>query len=65
MTRSPDAPRPTPAGFTLGRQAFARISAVEGIHLTAEMEARFAEFDDQGLSANQRRRAISEAMPKN
>jgi len=44
--------------FTLGRDGFAQISAVEGIALTAEMQATFASFDRDGLTAEQRRRAI-------
>lgn len=36
---------PRPAGFVLGRQAFARISAVEGLALTPAMKADFAELD--------------------
>jgi len=44
--------------FKLGRRAFARISAVEGIELTPEMDEEFREFDRQKLSASARRRAI-------
>lgn len=36
---------PKPSGFVLGRQAFARISAVEGLALTPAMQADFAELD--------------------
>lgn len=46
-------------GFTLGRKAFARISAVEGIRLSASMERRFSEFDRQDLPAAERRLAIA------
>ncbi len=45
--------------FTLGRQGFARISAIEGIELTAAMEAEFEEFDRKELSAEERRSAIA------
>ena len=55
-------PRPstsTPSrGFVLGRERFARISAVEGITLTDEMRATLERFDREGLSADERRRAI-------
>jgi hypothetical protein len=44
--------------FTLGRDRFARISAVEGIELTPEMRATLDRFDREGLSAEERRRAI-------
>jgi hypothetical protein len=47
--------------WTLGRERFANISAVEGIALTAEMEARSAEMDRIGASAEQRRAAIKKA----
>jgi type II restriction/modification system DNA methylase subunit YeeA len=42
----------------LGRQAFAKISEVEGIRLSKEAEQAFEEFDAQGLSPDERRRAI-------
>lgn len=45
-------------GFALGRDNFARISAVEGIALTPEMRATLDGFDRDGLSAEERRRAI-------
>jgi hypothetical protein len=45
--------------FTLGRNAMASISAVEGVHLTADMQRDFRDFDHRGLSAGKRRRAIA------
>lgn len=50
---------PTARGFTIGRVGFAKISAVEGSHLTPEMDADFREFDRQALSPEIRRRAIA------
>jgi hypothetical protein len=47
-----------PVGTRIGRQAFAAISAVEGIRLTAEMKRRTAEFDRKGLTTAERVRAI-------
>lgn len=44
--------------FTLGRDGFAQISAVEGIALTSEMREMMNRFDREGLSAAERRRAI-------
>lgn len=44
--------------FVLGRDRFARISAVEGIALTDDMRATLERFDREGLSAAERRRAI-------
>ena len=45
--------------FVLGRVGFAKISAVEGLKITAAMEADFREFDRRGLSAGERRAAIA------
>lgn len=58
--RAPLRSRPASAepGFVLGRDRFARISAVEGIALTEEMRATLDRFDREGLSAEERRRAI-------
>ncbi|MEP0709069.1 MAG: hypothetical protein ABJL17_05835 [Parvibaculum sp.] len=45
--------------FTLGRQAFVKISEIEGFKMSPTMEAEFQEFDKKGLSAEERRRAIA------
>ena len=58
MTKTLDT-KPQATGFTLGRNGFARISAVEGIRLSAAMERKFADFDRRGLSAPERREAIA------
>jgi hypothetical protein len=50
--------------FVLGRRAFARISAVERIHLTSEMNADFRSFDDSNLSASERRAEIARKYGK-
>ena len=50
---------PAAKHFVLGRESFARISAVEGIHLTREMKRDLREFDRKGLSPAERRRAIA------
>ena len=42
----------------LGCETFAKISEVEGIRLSDEAKRAFAEFDAQGLSHEERRRAI-------
>jgi hypothetical protein len=49
---------------TLGRERFAKISAVESIELTPSMKQRAAEFERHGLSAEERRRAIVRAHRK-
>ncbi len=41
--------------FKIGRRGFAKISAIEGIHASRELEADFHEFNRQGLSAAERR----------
>lgn len=64
MTEPPGKTRNVKAGFTLGRRGFAMISAVEGIHLSADMEQRFRDFDSQGVSASDRRRTIAQAFAK-
>lgn len=57
-TRRDSPNRPRSAGFVLGRKRFAQISAVESIALTDEMRATLDSFDREGLSAEERRRAI-------
>ncbi len=44
--------------FVLGREAWRKICAVEGIILSEEAERMFEEFDRLGLSAEERRRRI-------
>ena len=51
-------------GYVLGRSRFAKISAIEGIHMTAAMEADFREFERKGLSAEGRRRVIGRKYGK-
>ena len=50
------------AGFTIGRRAFEKISAVEGIQPTAASTMRADEFERKGLPPAERRRAIIEAF---
>jgi len=64
MTKSLARNAKAKAGFTLGRKGFAKISAVEGVYLSAAMEDRFREFDRQGLSPAERRKAIARAFGK-
>jgi hypothetical protein len=54
----------TKAAFRIGRNAFAKISEVEGIHLSNEMRSRFADFDTKGLSPAERREQIAKAYGK-
>jgi hypothetical protein len=61
---SPPKPRHVAKGPTLGRDRFAKISAVEGIALTPGAKQRVAEFERVGLSAGERRRSIVRAYSK-
>lgn len=47
-----------PAEFVIGRDRFAKISAVEGIALSKSMNARLVEAERAGLSDEQKREAI-------
>lgn len=64
MTKLSGKTRVLGVGFTLGRKGFAKISAVEGICLGADMEQRFREFDRQGIPASERRKSIVRAFAK-
>jgi hypothetical protein len=50
--------------IVIGARRFAKISAVEGIVLTREMQTRAAEFNRKGLSADERRRSIMRVYRK-
>ncbi|RJF89683.1 hypothetical protein D3874_24165 [Oleomonas cavernae] len=52
------------SGLALSREAFAQISAVEGIFLSAEMTRDFQDFDRRNLSDDERRHAIIEKYGK-
>ncbi len=45
--------------YTIGRRAFAKISAVEGIYLTQELRKDFQTFEQNKLSHKDRRQAIA------
>lgn len=49
-----------PGGFSLGRQRFAKINAVEGISLSYTAQSEFEEDDRLGLTPEQRRDRIIE-----
>jgi len=52
------------ANLVIGRERFAKISAVEGIKPSSAMKKRVAQFDRDGLSAAERRREIIKAYKK-
>jgi hypothetical protein len=65
MRQTAPKPQKRPSkGYVIGRSAFAKISAVEGIRTTATMDADFREFERQGLSADERRKVISRKYGK-
>ena len=59
-----EAPKRVSKTYVLGRDRFAKISAIEGIRTTAAMEADFRKFERQGLSAEERRKAIGRKYGK-
>jgi hypothetical protein len=60
----PKSPKRPSKGYVIGRSRFAKISAVEGIRTTATMDADFREFEQRGLSPDQRRKVISRKYGK-
>jgi hypothetical protein len=56
--------RGSKSGMILGRDRFAKISAVEGIVLTPSMKKRAASAEQRGLSGEERRREIVRAYRK-
>jgi hypothetical protein len=58
MKKRPQRSDSNRAGFVVGRERFAKISAVEGIQLSKSMKARAMEADRAGLSDQQKREAI-------
>jgi hypothetical protein len=52
------------AGFVIGQDRFAKISAVEGIRLKPGMKKRAAEASSEGLSPDEYRKAIVRAYRK-
>ncbi len=59
MTKVLQSQKVNSRGYIIGRDAFAKISAVEGIHLTKEMRKDFNSFEQKNLSPEDRREAIS------
>lgn len=57
-------PKSGKKSFVIGRDAFAKISAVEGIRLTPQMKKRAAKASRDGLSADAYRREIIRAHRK-
>lgn len=51
-------PKGAKTGLVLGLSAFAKISAVEGVRLKDSSAKMFADFEKDGLSPEERRKAI-------
>ena len=45
--------------YTVGRERFAKISAVEGIRTSRRVDQDFRDFDKKGLSPAERRRELA------
>jgi hypothetical protein len=50
--------------MTLGRDQMARISAVEGIHLSSDSKRALRDLDARGASGDERRRWIARQFGK-
>lgn len=50
--------KPSRGRYTLGRDIFAKFSAVEGLRLSRAMRQDFREFDRKKMSAQERRAVI-------
>ncbi|GGF49853.1 hypothetical protein GCM10007301_06400 [Azorhizobium oxalatiphilum] len=59
MTQKPPPEAPKSGAFVLGRARFEKISAVEGIRTEPATRRLLADFDRNGVGAQQRRDAIT------
>lgn len=58
MSKQPKTISSRSGQFTLGRKGMDKLNAVEGIRLPRAAREMFADFDRNGASAEERRRAI-------
>jgi hypothetical protein len=58
MARKTDSGKRSPQGYTIGRQAFAKISAVDGLRTSSRVEDDFRSFEKRGLPASERRKRL-------
>jgi hypothetical protein len=63
-SKHPGAKAKKKGGFVIGRDAFSKISAVEGIRLTPAMKERAADTERKGLSAEEYRQSIARCYRK-
>jgi hypothetical protein len=61
-TRTNAAKTPPKSTLVLGRDWFTKISAVEGISLSAQQDAILAALDERGLTGNARQRALRDLL---
>lgn len=60
MTKPKSVSRNAKSGhFTIGREAFGKISAVEGLHMSKAMRGDFLSLDKQGASDRTRRETLA------
>jgi hypothetical protein len=59
MAKMTKSPKRSSGSYTIGREGFSKISAVEGIKPSRQVDENFREFDKQGLSPAERRRALA------
>lgn len=60
MSKPKPVRRNTKSGrFTVGREAFGKISAVEGLNMSKTMQSDFLSLDKQGASARTRREMLA------
>jgi len=58
MAKTTKSPRRSAGTYTIGRERFSKISAIEGIRTSRRVDEDFQEFDRKGLSSEERRREI-------
>jgi hypothetical protein len=59
MAKTTKSPRRSGTTYTVRRERFAKISAVEGIRTSRRVDQDFREFDKKGLSPAERRRELA------
>ena len=60
MSKITKSPGRSSGTYTVGRHGFSKISAVEGIRPSRRVDEDFRKFDLQGLSPEERRRALAQ-----
>lgn len=50
--------------FVLGRAAYAKVAAVEGLDMSSDLKKSFRQFDADGTSASDRRAVLKQKYAK-